>query len=312
VWYLDVNQRSAAFVGGMGGEALTVGTPNCSLNPLLLPHTPANREFLALWLSTLIDPSGSQLNASSLAYFQSVIDRMLQLPAAQRTMAAMAAVVREADGLLASKLQPFAAGGAYGALFDNPQDNFKPSKLSAWQIGQWMNNPLTRIPLTGYLLHRLTGALNGTPTLLVLDEGFSILNTPLFSTRISGWCDYLSQQNAAAFIMTQEIELSASYPLAATLCAKAATMFAMPDKNPNAGYSMGLGFTPEDIAALSYIDGKAHHILQKRGPESVVIRVALNGLPQATLQALSGKAQAVVSPADMLANLMGTRKQAVG
>ena len=167
------------------------------------------------------------------------------------------------------------------------------------------------MPLAGYLLHRLTGLVGTTPTLLVLDEGFTMLDTPLFSARISAWFDYLSQNNAAAFVMSDSIEQSASYAYSSVISNKAATIFAMPDKNPDAGYTMGLGFTPEDIATLGYIDANAHHVLQKRGPESVVIRAALGALPPTVMRTLSGQIMATPSPADTLAALMGHSTQAV-
>jgi len=313
IWYLDVNGRAAPFITAMGGQALNPGTADCKLNPLLLPETPANREFLALWLATLVDPSGLQLNRSTLSFFQYVIDTVLQLPREQRRMSAMVAVIREADGLLANSLQRYVAGGEFGDLFDMAEDTFQPGKLSVWNIGRWMDNPATRAPLTGYLLHRLTGALNRTPTMIVLDEGFDILNTPLFSARAAGWCDYLAQNNAAMMLSASDIDRSADFGYCLAVAARAATIFAMPDKDPGAAYSMGFGFTPEDINSLGYIQLEQRHVLQKRGAEAVVIRAGLTGIPTLTMQTLRGKTpSAAPSPADTLAQLMGRTPQAVG
>jgi type IV secretion system protein VirB4 len=311
IWYLDVRGRSAPFMHAMGGQVLRPGSAECKLNPLQLAETPANREFLALWLSTLVDPTGLQLNRSTLAYFQSVIDRVLQVPRHQRRMSIMVDIIRQDDGLLAAALQRYVGGNIYGELFDMPEDNFAVSALCSWQIGQWMADPATRVPLTGYLLHRLTGMLNRSPTMIVLDEGFEILDTPLFSARIGGWCDYLSQNNAAVMMLTDAIDESALRPYSPAMVQRAATIFAMPDKQPEAGYSMGFGFTPEEINTLSYMDATKRQVLQKRGPEAVVIRSALGGVPQATLDTLSGKQRPAASPADTLAQLMGYTKQMV-
>lgn len=315
IWYLDARGRAGPFIEAMGGTVRTPGSVDCKLNPFLLAQTPANREFLALWLSTLIDPTGVHLNRSSLSFFQAAVDTMMQLPPAQRRMPALVAVLREADGLLASTVQRFAAGNEFGELFDMPEDTFAPAKLMAWDLRRWMQNPATRAPLTGYLLHRLTGALNGTPTLLVLDAGFSILDTPLFSAGIGGWCDYLSQNNAASFIMTDAVEESAARPYTSVVAAKAATLFAMPDRNPELGYSMGFGLTPEELSTLAYIDIRERQILQKRGAEAVVIRADFSSFTPANLQILAGRTQASAparSPADELAALMGYQPQVVG
>ena len=306
LWYVDAHGRAGPFIEAMGGQVFTPGSTGCKLNPFLLPETPANREFLALWVSTLIDPTGTQLNRSTLSFFQAAVDHMLQQPRANRRMATLAAFMREADPLLANTLQRFVAGGPFGELFDMPEDTFSTGKLACWDISRFMADPVTRAPLTAYLLHRLTGQVNSAnPTMIVLDEGFQVLDTPLFSARVGGWCDYLSQNNAAVFIMSASIEESAARAYTSVIANKAATIFAMPDKNPDIGYQMGFGMTPEEIATLSYIDADAHQILQKRGDETVVIRVAMNAFPPATLQALSGRTQtASQSPADTLAALM--------
>jgi type IV secretory pathway VirB4 component len=193
-----------------------------------------------------------------------------------------------------------------------PEDTFTPGKLVAWDLSRWMADPSTRVPLTSYLLQRLTGALDKNPTLIVLEEAFSTLETPIFSARIAGWCDYLSQNNAAVIFSTDDIEKAALYPFAPTLAAKAPTLIAMADAQPGAGYTMGFGLTPEDVASLGFMDKANRHIMLKRGGQAAVIKGALSSLPPATLQTLSGRVTASTpSPADTLAELMGYTKKAV-
>lgn len=314
IWYLDARGRSETFMRAMGGETYTPGTAQCKLNPFHLPETPANREFLALWLSTLIDPHGSNLNRSTLSFFQSLVDQMLQLPREQRRISALLPTMREADSVLGAALQRFCAGGPFAELFDMPEDNFATANLISWNISQWMGDAATRIPLTAYLLHRLTLALGNSPTLIVLDEGFLQLDNPLFSTRATGWLDYLTSRNAAALISTGDVEMSSAIAFAPNLCAKAATVFAMPDRAPDASYAMGFGMQPQDLSTLSYIDPRQHQVLQKRGGESVVLKVNLANLNAGMLATLAGKkppAAPTLSPADQLAALMGYTKQAV-
>lgn len=312
IWYLDAHARAQPFIEAMGGQYTSPGTANCRLNPLLLPESQTNREFLALWLSTLVDPTGAQLNRSTLAFFQSVIDQVLQLPREQRRMAAMIAYIREADGLLANALQRYAAGGIYGDLFDNTDDTFTPTKLSAWDVSRWLADPATRAPLMGYLLHRLTAALNRNPTIIVLDEGFTLLDTPLFSVRAANWFDYLAQNNAAAILTTEAVEDAAQRHYTPALAAKAATIFAMADRAADANYAMGFGFTPQDVATLGFLNPSERQVLQKRGDEAVVIKAIHGGLPPMTLQILSGKHKPAPAPsaADELARLMGLQPQA--
>ena len=309
IWYLDSHGRGREFVKAMGGTYLSPATAQLKLNPFQLPDDPANRDFLALWLSTLIDPTGFQLTPSSLAFFRALVDQLYAMPREQRRLSAILPTVREADPLLGRSLQQFCAGGAFGDLFDLPEDTFATAQLIAWDISRWSADPQTRIPLASYLLHRLTAALDGTPTLIVLDEGFALLDTPLFAARAIGWCDHLTANNSACLLMTDAIETSGSMAIAPGLSQKAATIFAMGDANPAAEYGMGFGLTPEEIATLAYIHKAGHQILQKRGSESVVLKMNIGALNDPTRAILSGREAApALSPADQLASLMGFGK----
>jgi type IV secretory pathway VirB4 component len=276
----------------------------------MMSETPANRDFLALWLATLLDHTGASLNRSALGFYQSLIDHVLTLPKTQRRMSVLYDLVRQADALMAQPLKRYVSGEALGHLFDAPAETFTPSGLFSLHLAPWMNDPTTRVPLCGYLLHRLTSALNQSPTLIAMSQGLDILDTPLFSSRVAGWLDFLSQNNAGVFITCGDVDRAALYPYAPTVASRAATMFAMSDTQPDAGYSFGFGFSGEDIATLAYLKAENRHVLQKRGDESIVIQANLHMVPPATLQILRGKSnQPTKQAADVLAELMGYHKQ---
>jgi type IV secretion system protein VirB4 len=312
IWYLDGRGRAAPFLNAMGASALQPGTPQCKLNPLQLPATPENREFIAMWLATLIDPSGRQLTKTMVGFLQTVVDQVLALPPVNRRMANVIALLRDADAVLAATVQPYAQGGAYGELFDMPEDTFTTASLAAWDISRYMADPATRVPLTGYLMHRLTAAINNQPTLIVLSDAFALFNTPLMSTRVGGWCDYLSQKNAAAMLLSDDVEASATYGFTGALAARAANLIALPTREAGAGYGMGYGMSAADVSTLHYLTSQPPSVLLKRGDEAVVLRAPLDALPADLLQPLSGKVPArEASPADTLAALMGYGQQAV-
>lgn len=311
IWYLDVHGRSKALMEAMGGKCLTPGTAQLRLNPFALPDTPANREFLAIWLATLIDPYGRQLNRASLGFFQSLIGELMQLPQPQRRLSALLPIVRAHDAMLAATLSRWVAGGEFGELFDMADDQFRPEKLISWNLAPWFNNDATRGPLASYLLHRLTMELKkDEPTLFVLDEAFDLLNTPLFGPRAAAWCDFLSANNAAAMLMTDRVEYSASMSFTASVASRAASIFAMPERAPGAEYIMGFGLSETDIAAIAHMDPLKRHVLLKRGDSSSMLRMDLSSIGP-SLPVLSGRATPAPtsqSPADLLAALMGQRQ----
>lgn len=306
IWYIDVHGRGTPFMQAMGGVINKPGTAQCQLNPLALDDSPANREFMAVWLTTLIDPEGKHLTQSSLAFFHSLVTELMALPREQRRLTTLLPIVRSHDAMLAQQLQRWIAGGEFGELFDMPTDTFSLHAISLFDISRYAGNVATRAPLAAYLLHRFTLALNNSPTMLVLDEGFELLANPLFGQRSAAWLDYLSTRNTAAMLMSEHVEISGNYPFTAAIAARAASIFAMPDHAPAAEYTYGFGFSEADLGALGYMQAGLRHVLLKRGDQSNLLKMDLTNLGT-HLTTLNGRAALVPqkSAADTLAELMG-------
>lgn len=305
IWYLDGAGRAAMFVNAMGGQVATPGTAKLRLNPFQMADNPANREFLSFWLSTLFDPEARQLNRSTLSFFQSLVNELFTLPRERRRLSALLPIIRQQDAALAVQLQPWCAGGRYGDVFDMPDDQFSPARLIAWDMSAFTADLATRIPLASYLLHRITGALDGTPTLVVLGEGFRLLNNPLFASRAAPWFDHLASQNAAAMLLTGDIEEAAGLSFTAALMPKTASLFIQPDSSPGMDYVMGFGLSESDVAAIAHMDRHKRHVLLKRGEEATMLKLDLSSLGS-SLTALSGRpAPAAQNPTELLHELMG-------
>lgn len=306
IWYVDVHGRGTPTMQAMGGVINKPGTAQCQLNPLALDDSPANREFMAVWLTTLVDPEGKYLTQSSLAFFHSLVTELMALPREQRRLTTLLPIVRGHDAMLAQQLQRWCAGSEFGELFDMPSDTFALHALSLFDIARYATNVATRAPLAAYLLHRFTLALNGSPTLLVLDEGFDLLANPLFGQRSPAWLDYLSTRNAAAMLMSEHVEQSGNYAFTPAVAARAASIFAMPDHAPAGEYSYGFGFSESDLGALSYMQSGLRHVLLKRGDQSTMLKMDLANLGT-HLTTLNGRTANVPqkTAADTLAELMG-------
>jgi type IV secretion system protein VirB4 len=309
IWYLDGSGRAGMFLQAMGGKTLQPGMAGgLRLNPLQLPDAPAHREFLAFWLATLFDPEAKQLNQATLGFFQMLIDAVMKLPLEHRRLSTLLPIVAEQDAMLAVQLKQWCAGGKYGDLFDMPQDQFAPEKLIGWDISAYRHDMAVWNPLSAYLLHRITAALNGNPTLLVLGEGFDILSNPLFALRAGNWFDHLTKQNTACLVHTAAPEASGNYAFTPTLAQKAASLFILPDADPD--YSMGYGLDAADLGAITHLDRYKRQVLLKRGAENTVVKIDLSGLGSA-LTALSGRkappmaAGGDKTPEQLLNELMG-------
>lgn len=305
VWMLDGTGRSTGVITAMEGKVATPGTPSLRLNPLQLPDTAANREFLAVWLSTLADPLGRTLNRTTLEFFQMLVMQVMQLPVNQRRLSSLLPLVRENDAMLAKYFARWCEGGELGTWFDMPDDTLSPATLQSFNLSACVDDE-RRVPMVSYLLHRLTGMLGGAPTLIVLNDALTLLNTPLYSTRVTAWLDFLSAHNAACMSMTSTIAYASAYPYARVLSDKAASLLVHPDDEIDGEYIMGYGLTDEDLGAVAHMAKTGHQLLLKRGSEASIVK--LNpGLFGSNEHLLRGDPAPLASanPKDVLAELMG-------
>jgi type IV secretion system protein TrbE len=72
-----------------------------------------------------------------------------------------------------------------------------------------------------YLFHRIEGELDGRPTLILIDEGWLVLDSPMFAAQLREWLKTLRKKNASVLFATQslaDIERSAIAPAIIESC----------------------------------------------------------------------------------------------
>jgi type IV secretion system protein VirB4 len=289
LWYLDTRGRAQSFIAALGGDYQSPGTLAAPINPLKLKDSPANREFLTLWLATLLDPEGKQLSSGLLDFFDQVLAGLMPLAPERRSLAVLRDIMKEADPVLASQMNPWVQGGIHGNLFDGLGDSFAPAAIQGWDLSHVMATRATRNSLAGYLFHRLTMALDGTPTMLVLDEGFLLLDDFLFGPRAATWLEYLSRMNCMVIILSGQPEASAMLRHTPAIQAAMVNQFFLPVTNPGSFYTDRLGLGIEERNLLSDLSPKERIVLLKQGELSEWLKFDLAGLSPPLRDTLAGQ-----------------------
>ncbi len=62
------------------------------------------------------------------------------------------------------------------------------------------------------LFHRIEGRLDGRPTLLIIDEGWLVLDDPAFAQQLREWLKTLRKKNASVVFATQSLSDIADNP----------------------------------------------------------------------------------------------------
>ncbi|MEM6474794.1 MAG: VirB4 family type IV secretion/conjugal transfer ATPase [Pseudomonadota bacterium] len=289
--FFDKDRGAELFIRAIGGQydRLHPEAPS-GLNPLQLLDTATNRQFLVNWLTLL---AGGCDNAE-LDQIRDAIDSNYQQPLEKRRLRYLVELFRggampNADDLY-SRLKPWWGDGDRAWLFDNEEDQ---TDLSAQTVGfdmtSILDDPVARTPVMFYFFHRVDERLDGTPSIIVIDEGWKALDDEVFVQRIKDWEKTIRKRNGVVGFATQSAQDALESKISSAIIEQAATQIFMINPKARAeDYINGFGLSRHEFELVRTLPDTSHCFLIKHGRDSVVARLDLSGEKE-LLTILSGR-----------------------
>ncbi|MBV8141344.1 MAG: TraM recognition domain-containing protein [Verrucomicrobia bacterium] len=182
-------------------------------------------------------------------------------------------------------LHHFTVGGPLGSLLDADHDALGDGRMLAFETEHLLQlDERGAVPVLLYLFRRIEQRLDGSPTLILLDEAWSYLQHELFRERLKDWLKTMRRRNAAVVLATQQISDLANSGIADIVLENCATKILLPNSeartpNSRAFYNqIGLNERELDLIELS-IPKKHYYMTSNLGRRLVdlgVGRVALS------------------------------------
>jgi type IV secretion system protein VirB4 len=302
----DKDRGAEVFLRGIGGtySRVAAGHPT-GFNPLALPDSPANRAFLRDWLGVLLKVSGPEEEATIAGAVDAAYANDPALRRLLHFRELLAGSRRPQAGDLASRLDAWIAHGEHGWLFDNEQDRLDLSaRTLGFDMTALLETPRLRTPVMMYLFHRIDERLDGTPTMILIDEGWKALDDEVFAARIRDWLKTLRKRNALVGFATQSARDALDSRIATALVEQTATMIFMPNSRARAeDYCEGFGLTSHELDVIRSLPAHSRCFLIRQADASVVVRLDLSGMPE-VLTVLSGR-ESTVRKLDQLRETYG-------
>ena len=293
--FFDKDRGAELFIRAIGGkyDRLSADRPS-GLNPLQLEDAPANRQFLIDWLTLL----AGHADSSELDAIRDAVETNFLQPLERRRLRFLVELFRGSDrpraGDLYARLRPWWGEGERAWLFDNAQDQ---TDLAARAVGFDMtailDDPALRTPALLYFFHRVEERLDGTPAIIVVDEGWKALDDDVFVRRIKDWEKTIRKRNGIVGFATQSAQDALESRIASAIIEQAATQIFMINPRARAeDYINGFGLTAHEYELVKTLPDDSHCFLVKHGNESVVVRLDLTGEKE-LLTILSGRESTV-------------------
>jgi type IV secretion system protein VirB4 len=283
--YFDKDRGAEPFIRAVGGryDVISPGEPT-GFNPLALPDNPANRAFLADWLGKLLTAEGGTLDSEDRAMIAEAVDANYAQGHKHRRLRYLRELFRGARrphaGDLAARLGAWCDGGEHAWLFDNEEDRLDvDSRILGFDMTRLLDSPIIRTPAMMYLFHRIEQRLDGSPAIIVVDEGWKALDDPAFVRRIKDWEKTIRKRNGLVGFCTQSASDALESQISSAIIEQAATQIFFPNSRAKAGdYVEGFGLTEHELELVRTLPDTSRCFLIKRGDHSVVARLDLSGL----------------------------------
>lgn len=224
--------RAAALA--MGGDwhdfggGLSAGSEHpVALQPLARIDDPTERAWAAGWVAAILAREGVKVDAAVKEHVWSALDSLASSPAHERTITGLAVLLQSAA--LKQALQPYCVGGPFGRLLDAESERLGETGVQVFETEGLIGTGAASAVLT-YLFHRIEGRLDGRPTLLIIDEGWLVLDDPAFTGQLREWLKTLRKKNASVIFATQSLSDIADSAIAPAIVESCPTRIFLPNE----------------------------------------------------------------------------------
>ncbi|MGC0320877.1 type IV secretion/conjugal transfer VirB4 family ATPase [Bradyrhizobium sp. USDA 326] len=199
--------RTAALAMGgdwhdLGGSLSNSAEDSVSLQPLASIGDAVERAWAAEWVTAILAKEGMTIDPTVKEHVWSALTSLASSPVEERTITGLTVLLQSTA--LKQALQPYCVGGSSGRLLDAEAEQLGFASVQAFETEGLIGAGAAPAVLT-YLFHRIERRLDGRPTLLIIDEGWLVLDDPAFAQQLREWLKTLRKKNASVVFATQSL-----------------------------------------------------------------------------------------------------------
>ncbi len=312
MFFFDKDRGAEIFIRALGGKySIIDASKESGFNPLALAETNENKAFLNEWLRALVSVNGETITATDIARINEAVNGNYKLPPNKRILRNIAPFLgMSGPGTLAGRLEMWHSDGSHAKLFDNEKDviDFFSAKAFGFEMAEILKDKASIGPVLLYLFHRINSSLDGTPTMIILDEAWALIDNPIFAPKIKDWLKVLRKLNAFVVFATQSVEDATKSSISDTLVQQTATQIYLPNLKATEVYKTAFMLSEREFQLVKTIDPGSRYFLIKQDNGGVIARVDLSGMTD-VINVLSGRADTVLLLDDIIRELRSDKPE---
>ena len=306
VFAFDKGHSLYALCKAAGGRFYDIGEGGLSFQPLRDIDDEAEFGWGQEWVETVLRMQQVEVGPAERHTIHRALQQLASAPRERRTLTELEANLQ--DEKLKAGLQPYVIDGALGGLLDARNDGLTTSRFVVCEMETLLSGSYgeaTVMAVLLYLFRRMERALDGSPTLVPIDEAWLFLKHPAWRDKIQDWLKTLRKKNAVVLLATQSMADVKESPIASAILQSTATKIYLPNSEAgNEGmrqFYEYAGLNSREIELLQSATPKRdYYIVQRLGRRMISFRLGPVAL---AFLAVSGQKDRV--RIDLLAEQLG-------
>ncbi|WP_213737812.1 conjugal transfer protein TrbE [Bradyrhizobium sp. dw_411] len=224
--------RAAAIAMGgdwhdLGGALSDDSATSVTLQPLAAIDDAAERGWAAEWIASILTREGVTVTPDAKEHLWTALTSLASAPVGERTLTGLSVLLQ--SSALKQALRPYCLGGPFGRLLDAEAERLGDAPVQAFETEGLIGSAAASAALS-YLFHRIEGRLDGSPTLLIIDEGWLALDDIGFAQQLREWLKTLRKKNASVVFATQSLADIEGSAIAAAIVESCPTRLFLPNE----------------------------------------------------------------------------------
>jgi type IV secretion system protein VirB4 len=247
-----------------GGEFYDLAGPKTRLAfcPLRELDTDADVTWAVGWLEALCVLNNLKVTPKHRNALTEAVQHLR--PSPSRTLTELSANVQDMD--VRDALQHFTLAGPLGSLLDADEDMLGSGRFLTFETENLLElDDKSVLPVLLYLFRRIEKRLDGSPTLVLLDEAWVYLRHGMFRERMRDWLKTLRRMNGVVVMATQQLSDICNSEIADVVIENCPTKILLPNaesRSPGSReFYQRVGLNERELEILQVSVPKQHYYM---------------------------------------------------
>lgn len=278
MFFYDRGRNSELLVRVLGGTYTNFkeGVPT-GINPFQWTDTPTNRKLCVDVVCACVGISGDELKSAQKDEIAKAVATVFGLSRASRRIGAVAQNIQDQD--IKNRLERWHGYGDLAWVVDNPANtlDLETAKIIGFDTTDFLGNAETRSVIMLMLLSATVQAMDGTRTIVYMDEFWKLLQDPVFSGFAKDIAKTIRHRSGLGVFVTQSPDDVLQHSIAKTIVEQCVTQIFLPNPRATQGdYIDGFKLNGKEFSLVQGFQETSRKMLIKQGDRSTVVKLDLS------------------------------------